>query len=91
MFKQKPANIFFIFKKEDYHPIHSFFVRYNFDAIYLDKKFKVVDKISNIKPNSLLIKPKKKNLYLLELEPKVTKKFKIEIGDKLIIDGEKNV
>lgn len=91
MLKNEPANIFFIFEKEDYHPIHSLFVKYEFDAIYLDRKFKVVDKILNIKPNRFFVKPKRKNLYLLELEPKITKKFKIDVGDRLIISGETNV
>ncbi|MCX8163525.1 MAG: DUF192 domain-containing protein [Candidatus Micrarchaeota archaeon] len=82
MFRKKPTNLFFVFDEIDYHPIHSFFVNFKFDAIYLDKNYIVVDYIFDLDKNNFFY-PKIKNSYLLELVPTIRKKLKIEKGDKI--------
>ncbi len=67
MFSREKKNILFVFDREGYHPIHSFFVPFSFDAIYLNKDWKVVDVISDIKPFSVYICNKKPAKYLIEL------------------------
>lgn len=82
MFSKK-KNILFVFHKEGNHPIHSYFVGFNFHAIYLDEKMKVVDTYY-VKPNTSLVKSKKPARYLLELcEEKAP-----NIGDVLCLDGK---
>ena len=76
MFSKERKNLLFIFDREDYHPIHSFFVPFSFDAIYLNKDWKVVDLISGIKPFSLYICNKKPAKYLIE----ITESHDIEVG-----------
>ncbi|MEM3361756.1 MAG: DUF192 domain-containing protein [Candidatus Anstonellaceae archaeon] len=82
MFRKNPTNLFFVFEEFDYHPIHSFFVNFKFDAIYLDKNLRVVEIFRNIAKDKTIF-PKNKNSYLLELVPNITKKLKIALGDKL--------
>lgn len=85
MFKKKPTNLFFKFDELDFHPIHSFFVFFPFDAIYLIKKgkyFIVVDFFENVQINQFIF-PNHKNFFLLELQNKKKKKLKINVGDKL--------
>jgi len=64
--------------------IHTMFVFYTLDVIWLDKDFNVVDKRSNIRPFTLSIIPKKPAKYIIEL--KANKSNNIELNDKLSID-----
>jgi uncharacterized membrane protein (UPF0127 family) len=89
MFLNKPFNLFFKFDKEGIYPIHSFFVNFLFDAIYLNKHFIVVDYFPSIKPFSPIILPKSKSLYLLEISTNLAKKLKIKVGDKLVVKVKK--
>jgi len=82
MFRKKIVPILFLFKKEDIYPIHSFFVNFEFDAIYLSKNKKVTEMFLKIRPNSLIF-PCKKAYYLLELPASVVDKLKISQKDKL--------
>lgn len=72
--------ILFVFPHEEIWPIHSFFVLFEFDALYLDEEFRLVEHIKNIKPFCLKITNSKSAKYLLEI-PKF--KGKIKIGGKL--------
>ncbi len=77
MFRKNPKRILFIFKKEGIYPIHSFFVFFKFDAIFLDKNMKITEIFENISPFTLFIKPTKNAKYLLELEVESVKKLNL--------------
>ncbi len=67
--------------------IHSFCMRFDFDAVYLDKNNKIVDLFQNIKHNRILpygIKTKK----VLELPAGVILEKELKIGDILDIIEE---
>jgi len=82
MFSKK-KNILFVFREKGYHPIHSYFVKFPFHAIYLNEKMKVID-TQYVMPNTPLVKNRKPAKYLLELcEEKAPK-----IGDVLCLDGK---
>ncbi len=78
MFSEK-KNVLFIFECECIFGIHSFFVFFPFDAIYIDEKKKVVDVVRKIKPFTVCIRNKKPAKYLLEL----TNENNLKIGDLL--------
>ncbi len=48
--------------------IHMMFVRFPIDAVFLDKKFRVVDIAKSLKPWTLNYTPKKAAKYILEME-----------------------
>ncbi len=85
MFRANPVSILFDFGAEGIYPIHSFFVRFDFDAIYLDAEFKVVEVFSSVKPYTAVVMPKNKARYLLETPPGVANKFAIKEGTELEI------
>ncbi|MEM3372767.1 MAG: DUF192 domain-containing protein [Candidatus Aenigmatarchaeota archaeon] len=76
MFRKKPERLFFVFDEEKIYPIHSFFVFFVFDAIYIDKNFRVVEIYEAVEPFSF-ISPKNKAMYLLEAEKGFCKKYGI--------------
>lgn len=78
MFSKK-KNILFLFNNERLFPIHSWFVFFPFDAVYLNSKKRVVEIVKQIKPFKILIKNTKPALYLLEL----AEKNHIKVGDYL--------
>ncbi len=88
MFRKKATNLFFEFEQIAKNPIHSFFVPFEFDAIYLSKDYEVVDFFSKVKPFSAYIEPGLENSYLIEAPVGFCKKMRIEIGDKLNIEYE---
>lgn len=63
--------------------IHSFFVFFSFDAVYLDEEKKVIDIYESIKPFTPYVEPKKPARYLLELEAGAVRRFGIEVGDDI--------
>ncbi len=77
MFRKNSKRILFIFNKEGIYPIHSYFVFFKFDAIYLDKNMKIVEIFKGVKPFTALIKPSKKAMYLLEMEVESVKNLKL--------------
>ncbi len=72
-------NILFVFDREGIFGIHSFFVFFPFDAVYLDVEKNVVDVIRDIKPFTSYAENTKPAKYLLEL----TEKNGLKVGDKL--------
>jgi uncharacterized membrane protein (UPF0127 family) len=85
MFRKKPSSLLFVFDFPAKHAIHSFFVAFAFDAIYLGKEGQVVDVFYSIPPFSPLIAPKAESLYLLELPAGYAAKLGVKEGDKLQI------
>ena len=61
--------------------IHSFFMRFSFDAVFLDKDLKVIALYSEFKPFRVS-KYFKKAKYVLELPKGSIKKFDINIYNK---------
>ncbi len=53
--------------KEDYTSIHMFFVFYSIDVAFLNENFEIVDFRKNVRPFTLLIKPKNKAKYIVEV------------------------
>ena len=72
-------NILFVFEKERIFGIHSFFVFFPFDAVYLDAEKEVVDVVRNIAPFTLYVENKTPAKYLLEL----CEKNNLKVGDKM--------
>ena len=88
MFRKKPAYLFFKFDLEDLNPIHSFFVVFPFDAVYLNSKHEVVEAFSNVQPFTPYLEPNEVNKYLLEAPPGFIEALGISKGDKLKIEAE---
>jgi len=61
--------------------IHTFFMRFTIDVVFLDQNKKVVE-ISQVSPWKFYI-PKRSADYILEMEKGLIKKHQIAIGDKL--------
>ena len=64
--------------------IHSFFMHFSFDAVFLDADFKVIGLYSDFKPFRVS-KYFKHGKYVLELPKGSIKKFEINIRDKFEI------
>ncbi|MCX8167043.1 MAG: DUF192 domain-containing protein [Candidatus Micrarchaeota archaeon] len=80
MFRKRHVNLFFVFDEEKIYPIHSYFVFFEFDAIYIQSNGRIVEIYKNVKPNSF-INPKEKANYLLEAYSGFSEKNNINIGD----------
>ena len=76
----RPKNIVFAFDKEKRSGIHSFFVFFSIDLIFLDKNKKIIEIKKNLKPFSYY-KPSKKAKYILEIPSK--DRSKVSVGDQL--------
>lgn len=88
MFRKKPSHALLIpLKKEKKRGagIHSFFVFFKFDAVFLNKEKEIVDIKKKIKPFKPLIIPKEPSKYILELPPGKSDEENLEIGQKLDI------
>lgn len=64
--KKKAKSLLFDLKKEVKMSIHSYFVKFSFIAIWLDKDKKIIE-IKQIQPYRGLIKPKRPFRYLIEI------------------------
>ncbi|VVB57596.1 putative ACR [uncultured archaeon] len=85
MFRQKPAALLFTFDWTDKHSIHSFFVAYPFDAIYLDESGAVADVFASVPPFTPLLAPRSPVRYLLELPQGGAARLRARIGDRISI------
>ena len=83
MFRDEIVPILFIFGFDGIFSIHSYFVRKEFDAVYLAAVGKVTEIYRRIPPNTALVSPKKKSSFLLELPVDMTDALCIEEGDVL--------
>ena len=83
MFRDEIVPILFIFGYEGTFSIHSYFVKKEFDAIYLSSDGKVTEIYRRIPPNTALVSPKRKSSFLLELPVKMTDALCIEVDDAL--------
>ncbi|MFH1448284.1 MAG: DUF192 domain-containing protein [Candidatus Micrarchaeota archaeon] len=80
-----PRPLLFVFPNTSpkRNAIHSFFVFFPFDAVYLDGEKMVVDIYERVRPFTHYIEPKCPVKYLLELEGGSVKKLGIEVEDRL--------
>lgn len=80
-----PRAMLFIFPNTSpqRNAIHSFFVFFEFDAVYLDENKRVIDIYERVRPFTPYIEPKKPTKYLLELEAGAVKKQRIWLGDQM--------
>ncbi|MCL6089300.1 MAG: DUF192 domain-containing protein [Candidatus Marsarchaeota archaeon] len=85
MFRKKPAALLFAFDWTDRHSIHSFFVAFPFDAIYLDERGAIVEVFGSVPPFTPLLIPRAPARYLLELASGDAAKLGARIGDRLDI------
>lgn len=89
MFKRR-GRLLLDFGKECKPGIWMLFMKFPLDLIFLDSSGKIVDIIENVKPFSLNPKtwkiyyPRKNCRYCLEVEAGFVKKFKIEVGKKIL-------
>ncbi len=81
MFRKAPLAILFSFDWTDCHSIHSLFVPFDFDAVYLDEQMKVTEVFSRIHPFIPLLTPTIPARHLLELPPGEAEKLKLQKGD----------
>jgi len=86
MFRAHPAFLLFEFGLADLNPIHSFFVIFPFDAVYLDSEHKVVAAFEAVSPFTPYLEPNKVNKFLLEAPVGFIKELEIKEGDKLKIE-----
>ncbi len=76
--------ILFKFRKERKFRIHTFFVFFSIDLIYLDEDFKILEIKENLSP-FWYYNPDKKAYNLIELPGKVLEGKNIEGGDRVKI------
>lgn len=81
MFRDRIVPMLFIFGSSGIFPIHSHFVKAEFDAVYVGKEGVVNEVYRKIPPDTPLVQPKKNSSYLLELPVDLTDRLAIEEGD----------
>lgn len=74
--------LLFIFPREQYIPLHMYFVRFPLDILYLNNQQEVVEIKENLKPWQFY-HPKKKAKYVLELKQGTVKEKNIGPSDKI--------
>jgi len=83
MFREEIVPILFVFGFDGIFSIHSYFVKKEFDAIYIAGDGRVTEVYRRIPPNTALVRPKRKSSFLLELPVKLTDALGIAEGDLL--------
>src|SRR3989338_424947 len=64
---KKGEAILLAFSSNVFAPIHTLFMRFPIDAVWIDENLKIVDVKKNIKPFTLFVKPAGNAKYVLEL------------------------
>jgi hypothetical protein len=88
MLKPRPKNrtgILFRFKRDAQHPIHTFFMRFAVDLVFLDKNMKIVEVRENVPPWRFY-RSKKKFRYLLEVPSGLVRDLGLKAGRRLRIE-----
>ncbi len=85
MFRKKAVPLLFVFDSIGVYPIHSLFVFFPFDAIYLSPDFVVNELYESVPPFLPLLAPKIPSKYLLELPAGIAKELSIKKGDALSV------
>jgi uncharacterized protein len=74
----KEQGIYFL----DCRSIHSFFMRFSIDVLFLDKEMKITRIVNCLKPNRVVIAPLQTK-DTLELQSGVLDKFDLKVGDAI--------
>ncbi|MFT4343477.1 MAG: DUF192 domain-containing protein [Candidatus Woesearchaeota archaeon] len=83
MFQRKVKNpLIFVFTKEQYVPLHMWFVFTSIDVLFLDKTKTIVEIKEQFKPWHYY-SPKKKAMYVIELQKGTVQEKSIHVGTKL--------
>lgn len=85
MFRNKPSQMIMFFGNEDYHSVHSFFVNFELDVIFLNKENIVCGLYKGIKPGTTNRAPKSPAISILELEVGSIDKLEAKLGDKITV------
>lgn len=85
MFRKACVPLLFTFGFESTWAIHSFFVAFPFDAIYLSEDMEVSGVFHSVKPFTPHLAPPLPSKFLLELPEGSAKKFGAKIGHKFQI------
>ncbi len=80
MFKQKPESLVFVFSSARFVPLHTIFMKFPIDVLYLNEDWKVVELKENFVPYSYYT-PKRKAKFIVELPEGSILKSKTKVGD----------
>ena len=80
MFRKQITPLVFVFNKEKIISLHSFFVKFPIDVVFLNELFEVVELKQNLKPYQFYT-PKNKALFVLELPEHSIVNSSIELRD----------
>jgi hypothetical protein len=80
----KPLLFILPAESREFSAIHSFFVFFPFDAVFLNSNGVVVDIKEYIRPFTFRITPKKPAKYIIELIGGEAGRRKIKVGDRLL-------
>jgi len=80
MFRKNITPLVFIFNKEKIVSLHSFFVKFPIDIVFLNELFEVVELKKNMMPYQFYT-PKNKALFVLELPEHSIVNSSIELND----------
>jgi len=86
MFRPRAGKpVIFIFPKESISSasIHSFFVFFEFDAVYLDKEKRVVQVFERVKPFTFFLAPEKPAKYLVEAKAGWASENTVRPGERI--------
>lgn len=90
MFRKKVVPLLFVFPKEQYVHLHSWFCPGLMDLVLIDEDWVVVELLSDWHPRSKF-SSKKKCIFLLELPPGSIAHSNTEVGDVLHIKAVKHL
>jgi len=79
--------LLFKFKKPGRHRVHTFFVRFPIDLVYMDSDLKVVEVRPCLEPWRIY-RPKAAAEYLIELPAGAAARANIEVGHKILLEGK---
>lgn len=82
MFKNEIVPLYFVFDHEMKYSIHSFFVKKEFDAIFIAGDGSVIEIHENIRPWRLIF-TKKPSKYLLELPAGTARELGMTLGSRI--------
>lgn len=81
MFRKRAVSILFTFACAGLHGIHSFFVSFPFDAVYLDGAGRVADVFERVPPFTPYLAPRRPVRYLIELPPGAAGRLHLKPND----------
>ena len=83
--RKKDAGFIFVFGKSQVLALHTFFMFYPIDVIWIDNRGRIVDSRENLKPFKLVI-PDKESCHFIELPSGTLRRTMTKIGDYINID-----